>query len=254
MTLAALTRLRATRVVAAAAALLALILPAVAHAHGGSGKDYRSKVLRIEPDIPIEAEVEGGDDELRVENKGSETLYVYGYDRRDRDCGTDGADPDEDLYVRIDPDGVQVNHNNPAHYQNQGRYGAPVPDDVDNGRPRWKAESDGAPLYRFHDHRIHWMLKTLPPNVDEDKSGRQKVNTWKVPVRYGDQQACIIGQLDYIGGGSDVMGLVELGGLIAALLAMLVILALAVRQRRRLRREAGAAPKEPAETPAGKES
>ena len=216
-----------------------------AQGHSGSGKEYRSRVLRIEPDIPIDVRVEGGDDQLRFENKGSKTLDVYGYGRREAECGSSRVNPQRDLYIQITPRGVSVNTNNRAYYENKGRYGAAVPAGVGKGKPKWKVVTEGVGLYRYHDHRIHWMAKTVPPSVDKDKAGRQKVTTWKVPVRYGTTQACVIGQLDYIGGKASSTGVLEWALLALAIVGLIGIVAAALRQRSRHKHSNNDAPPRP---------
>ena len=49
--------------------------------------------------------------------------------------------------------------------------------------PQWKVVGRTG-RFEFHDHRIHWMTKTDPPQV-KDESQRTKVFDWKVPLRGG---------------------------------------------------------------------
>ncbi|MCB0877564.1 MAG: hypothetical protein KDC46_01085 [Thermoleophilia bacterium] len=182
--------LRIADTLAATAAALACagVVVATAFAHGGGSGDYRSRVLKITPaDMPIAAVVRDRDDRLRVTNTGDDELVVYGYV--------------DDPYVRIGRDGVFVNHNSPAFYANDERYGADVPEGLDGTqKPDWVREDATDPTYEWHDHRIHWMLRTPPPQVDTEDPEPQQVFGWKVPFRYGATKGEIQGQLDYTGG------------------------------------------------------
>jgi hypothetical protein len=211
---------------ATAASAVVSLLPTSAGAHGGSSKFYRSEVTGIEPaSLPIAANVLYGDDQIRIENTGDGVLIVEGYE--------------DDQYVRIAPgDGVEVNHNATAFYLNQERYGTDVPDGAGgDAKPDFRRIRETPLEYEFHDHRIHWMLKSLPPNVDADDPSEQKVNDWEIPVTYDGKPGTIQGKLTYIGGGKDDGNLV-LWATIAGI--ALVVVAFAVDARRR-RRQRGAA-------------
>ncbi len=168
--------------------LVAMLLPSAAGAHGPDSDDYRSVVDRIEPaGWPVSARIYGGDDELHVANVGDEELLVPGYD--------------DEPYVRIGPDGVWVNHNSRAHFLNDERYGdVPIPDGVGEGPPKWVRVDTPAPAHSFHDHRIHWMARSLPPMVDPRDPAEQLVFEWEVPLLLGDEEGAIHGTLYYIGG------------------------------------------------------
>lgn len=227
------------------AALLALAVVAalpvtgvgIAWGHGGSGEDYRSTITAIEPaDLPIEVKVVGGDDELRVENVGDQQLVIFGYNQRTNEK----PDGWEDPYVRIGPEGVFVNHNATAYYQNQGRYGAPVPDGLGtpSDRPDWQRVREKPLFYSFHDHRIHWMAKSVPPGVDENSPKPQKVLDWEVPLRYGDREGAITGTLTYVGGTSRVGDRIELALTSLAVAGMVVVFGVDWWRRRRRSRGA----------------
>ena len=157
----------ARRVLAAVAlcALAAGITATSAVAHAGS-PDYESLVRGVSPQIPgFKVEVLNGDDRLAVENSGTRTVTIYGYNRRP-----------QDPYIRMSPGGkVEVNLRSPAYYLNQDRFsGAKVPASADpKAPPSWKVvERNGR--YEFHDHRMHWMSKTVPPQV-KDKAATSKL-------------------------------------------------------------------------------
>ena len=106
------------RRIACAAALCALAagIPATsALAHEGN-PNYESLVNGVTPSIPgFRVQVLNGDDRLEVENGGSSTVTIDGYNR--------------DPYIRMSPGGrVEVNLRSPAYYLNQDRfYGTKVP-------------------------------------------------------------------------------------------------------------------------------
>jgi hypothetical protein len=164
------------------------VLAATAGAHAGGSTEYRSRVEQILPEgLPISAVVVDNDDRLRITNAGEGELTVYAY-----------AD---EPYVRIGPDGVFVNVNTAAYYNNQERYGgAEVPDGIGEGEPRWVRQASAEPTWEFHDHRIHWMLPSPPKQVDVHDPARQRVLDWAVPISYDGTQGTIEGTLDYVGG------------------------------------------------------
>lgn len=212
-------------VVAVLAALLScMLLAGRAVAHSGGSDDYISVVTSIDPaDMPIEVTVKDRDDRLRIENLGTKTLIVGGYEQ--------GDDP----YVRIDKRGAFVNRNSTAYYQNKGRYGAPVPKSVTTGSaPKWQL-AQRVSFYTFHDHRIHWMSKSVPPSADPGKEGRQKVFDWSIKVKYGDEPGTINGTLYYVGGKSSRDAYFAWGAAVAGVLLLITIFWLDRRRRRRRR-------------------
>ena len=80
----------------------------------------------------------------------------------------------------------------------------------------------------WHDHRIHWMLQGIPPQV-KDRSKRTKVFDWTVPIRVGAQPAAIHGELVWVPE-EDWLPLVILAVFAAS--AVVVALALIIRRRR----------------------
>jgi hypothetical protein len=199
----------------------ALVAPAVAvptaAAHEGN-PNFRSEVRpRVDG---LSARIQNFDDNIELRNDTGETLVVEGY----------RGEP----YVRIRADGsVQVNRRSPTHYLNEDRFaeGVTVPESADpKAHPVWQTV-DRTGRYSFHDHRVHWMGKQLPPQV-EDEQQRTKVFDWRVPVEVGGRPAAIAGSLTWIGRPSDdfpIAAAVSLGAAIAVG-GVLVVL---VRRRRR---------------------
>jgi hypothetical protein len=197
-------------------ALAASATPAVAHE---GNPNYESLVRGVTPQIPgFAVTVLNGDDRLEVRNTGPKTVTIEGYD--------------EEPYLRLFPDGrVEVNLRSPAYHLNQERFtGAPVPDSADaKAAPQWKVVARTG-RYEFHDHRMHWMAKSVPEQV-RDRSQRSKVFDWSVPLRTGTATGAIRGELFWRGsdGGAPVGAFGALGALVLLGGAAVVI----VRRRRR---------------------
>lgn len=177
---------RRTVLAAVLCALLAGLTATSASGHAGS-PDYESLVRTITPRLPgFSVEVLNGDDRLELINSSKKTVTVYGYNR--------------EPYLRMGPDGaVSVNLRSPAYYLNQDRFsGARVPASAKpDAAPQWRVLERGG-RYQFHDHRMHWMAKTVPPQV-KDRSKRTKIFDWAVPLRVEQAPGTISGQLFWRG-------------------------------------------------------
>jgi hypothetical protein len=164
--------------------------------------NYESIVFRVEPATNgVWFEVIGGDAFLAVTVEPSHEVLIPGYFN--------------EPYVRIDADGsVFVNENSPAFFINTDRYGqVPIPGDVNaEGEPVWSlVGTDGR--YAWHDHRVHWMSKDLPPAVAGDQ--REQVFPWEIPVLIDGKGATVSGELVWIPSHSPVPSL--MAGFIALL-------------------------------------
>ncbi len=197
-------------VVVAAFAVALAASPALAHQGNGN---YESVLDGITPAAPgVSVEVLNYDDSLQLRNESDETVVVDGYE----------GEP----YVRIAPDGtVELNHNSPAFYLNDDRYGnAPVPESVDaTDEPNWQAV-DKTGQYVWHDHRIHYMSTDTPAQVT-DTGERTKIFDYKVPIEVGTQPATITGTLFWVGesGGLPLAPFIALGVLVLVGVALLII-------------------------------
>ena len=179
-----------------------LLVPASALAHEGN-PNFRSEVTAVEPEIPgVTVQVLNFDDSLQLDNRGDETIVVEGYE----------GEP----YVRIRPDGtVEVNVRSPSHYLNDDRYAeTDVPKHADSGAPPEWEVVDESGQYAWHDHRIHYMSRGVPPQVT-DESKRTHVFDWEVPLRVGNRPAAVRGELIWVGvdEGAPVLPFVLLGAL-----------------------------------------
>jgi hypothetical protein len=200
------------RPLAAAVALFALTAaaPTAALAHQGN-PNMKSVVRALQPRVDgISLQVLGGDDRFQLTNRSKETVLVQGYDK--------------EPYARITSDGtVAVNHNSPAYYLNNDRYGAvTVPKTASaQATPDWQV-LDKTGVFEWHDHRMHYMSRDVPPIV-KDKTQRTKVFDYAIPIELGARQGQILGTLWWApakDGGAPVGAIVAflvvlLGGVVA---------------------------------------
>ncbi len=210
-----------SRVLAVAVVVTALgWVASVASAHEGN-PNFRSDVRGVAPAVEgVDVRVVNYDDSLELRNGSSEPVTVLGYRN--------------EPYVRIGADGaVEVNRRSPTLYLNDDRYaeGVRVPASADPQAPPMWELVDGSGRYAWHDHRIHWMSRTVPPQV-KDEGKRTKVFDWRVPLDVGDRPVKISGTLTWVGkpgGGFPIGGAISL---VAATLAGL-LLVVVVRRRRK---------------------
>jgi hypothetical protein len=204
-----------TFVGAAAAVLLWIGVPA-ALAHDGN-PNMRSQVTAVTPATKgVTVSVLNYDDRLELHNTSGEPVVIEGYRK--------------EPYARVLADGtVEVNTNSEAFYLNDDRFGdVPVPKGLAE-QPRWKLVSRSG-RFEWHDHRMHWMSKSTPPQV-KDESARTHIFDWKVPITVGGAPGTIAGTLDWVPlpGGSLPTGLIW----ISALLLIALCIGVFVLRRRR---------------------
>lgn len=170
----------------AIASLLALLVAAPAQGHEGN-PDFRSEIDWVRPSVPgVEFEVLNYDADMELVDRGGHEIVVYGYE----------GEP----FARILSDGtVQKNQRSPATYLNVDRYAeAGVPESADaEAPPRWETV-DGSGTLRWHDHRMHYMARGTPPQV-EDESMRTKVFDYTIPLRIDRRAGAIDGTLYWVG-------------------------------------------------------
>jgi hypothetical protein len=205
------------RTLACAVGVAALLIGApAALAHQGN-PHYRSVVDHVTPATPgVDMSVLNYDDRLALHNTSGLQVLVLDYQGKP--------------YVRALPDGtVQVNTNSEAYYLNDDRYGqVKVPAGL-GPTPRWKVV-DRHGRYDWHDHRIHWMSQSRPPQV-KDENARVKIDDWRVPIQVGAQKGAVTGTLTWVplpGGSLPVGAIFAFAGLVIVLL----LVVLAVRRRR----------------------
>lgn len=189
-------RVAAPCIVAFAALLMVVGGASPALAHGGGGADASNfdstvtGVTAVSADAPltvagVEWEVLANDALLRVTVSGHRTVTVLGYE--------------DEPYLRIGPDGVFENHNSPAAYLNQDRYAlTPVPSGVGpEVTPRWRKVTD-ASAFAWHDHRIHWMAATLPPQAKANPGVATVIQEWTVPFMLDGEALMVRGRLRWV--------------------------------------------------------
>lgn len=166
--------------------VVALCLSPAAAGHGGGGAlGFRSKVVRITPVAAgVSVTVVDSDDQLRLRNETGKPLVILGYEG--------------ESYLAFRNGRVYRNAHSPATYLNDDRFGnVALPAQADaKAAPRWEQVASQEE-YEWHDHRIHWMSKTLPPKVQNATDRRHHVFDWKVPARLDGTALDIAGSLDY---------------------------------------------------------
>ena len=184
-----MSRAAARLLVVVLGALAGLLLagPAQAHVGGGAaGSDFDARVLAVDPALPgVAVRVLSFGDEFEVVNPTATEVEVPGYS--------------DEPYLRIGPDGVWRNANSPATYINLDRFGrTTLPPHADpDAEPDWVQVST-EPGYVWHDHRTHWMSeRQLPPEVVADPTRGHTVFEWTVPLRHGDTDVAVAGELTW---------------------------------------------------------
>jgi hypothetical protein len=167
------------------AALAALVLAPAAAAHGGGGAlGFRSTITKITPPAGITVQVLDSDDRLVLTNTTGNPLVIDGYE----------GEP----YLAFRDGRVLRNARSPATYLNDDRFGAvEVPAKASPKAPPEWVEVARKEEYEWHDHRIHWMSKALPPKVAEAKGEPHHVFDWRVPGTLDGKRFAIAGSLDY---------------------------------------------------------
>jgi hypothetical protein len=204
----------------AACALAGLLLLGVsapgASAHQGN-PDFRSELTGLQPQTPgVNFQVLNYDADLQLSDHGH-TVILDGYQ----------GEP----YARVLPDGtVQVNQRSPAAYLNEDRYAeTPVPASANpKAPPQWKTTGETG-VFIWHDHRMHWMSRSTPPQV-KDQSKRTKIFDYRIPMSVDGKPATLAGTLYWVGPAdtSKAPFLIIGAVIVLGLLAMVIV----VRRRR----------------------
>ncbi len=158
-------------------ALVLLVLPASASAHGPVDPPASKYLARVSQ-LPagLEAKVVDGDQRMWLRSDLGRTVIVLDYR---------GAP-----YVRFSPAGVAVNENSSMYYLNQVPAQIPPTNLGPGTRPHWDQVS-GGDSYGWHDGRLHALATTvLTP-------GSRYAGTWRIPLRIDDAATAISGGLYY---------------------------------------------------------
>jgi len=184
----------------------------------GSNYQYRSNITSISPQVPgLSLQVLEFADRLLLTNHTGHTVTIYGY----------SGEP----YARVLANGTaEQNVRSPATYLNTNFYAdVTVPAIANpNAPPQWQVV-DRTGQFEWHDHRIHWMSPTVPPEV-KNKSKRTLIFNWQVPIEVAAQKGAIAGQLFWTPENSKApVAVIVLGALIVVLGLLFVLF---VRRRR----------------------
>jgi hypothetical protein len=150
-------------VVATAAALGVLAVPAVAVAHSSApviAVDYQAKLARSAIAPGVTARVIDGNRKLELTVRPPHTVVVEGY----------GGEP----FLRFDRAVVSVNERSPTAVTNKLTESGATPALDKGARPRWRSVSRSQ-QFAWHDHR----LALVPGSMV--RTGR--IGTWSIPVR-----------------------------------------------------------------------
>jgi hypothetical protein len=168
------------------AVFAALVVVPAAAAHGGGGAlGFRSTIMKVTPATAgVSVQVLDSDDRLVLSNRTGEPLVIDGYE----------GEP----YLAFRDGRVLRNARSPATYLNDDRFAAvEVPEKANpKAPPEWE-EVAQKEEYEWHDHRIHWMSRILPPKVAAAESEAHHVFDWKVPGTLDGKRFAIAGSLDY---------------------------------------------------------
>jgi hypothetical protein len=199
--------------------LAALLLATpVASAHQGN-PNMESVVRAVTPRTSgVSIQVLNRDDRFELTNRSSQPILIYGYD--------------DEPYARLLPDGtIEQNTTSPAYHLNQERDASvTVPKSADaKAPPTWKV-LDKTHKFQWHDHRMHYMGKGVPPSVKDTKK-RQKIDDYTIPIKIGAEKGAIAGTLWW----TPQKNSGPPAGAIGALVALVALGAAAVVIRRRRR-------------------
>jgi hypothetical protein len=154
-------------------------------AHSGTTGNYVSSVTSIVPPISgLTVTVIGRDDQVLLTNGTGKDVLVAGYQ--------------DEPYLRFLAEGVYANDRSPAYYLNNERFGAAqIPPTADpTAEPEWVKVAAGH-SFAWHDHRIHWMSRSVPPSVQGNEGKRQVVFEWTVPLHI-DGPVLVHGRLEWV--------------------------------------------------------
>jgi hypothetical protein len=170
-------------------------LPASAHnASGPRPTNYLSRIGSVTPAIPgVTIRLVELGNKLELTNRTGGDVTVLGYN----------GEP----YLRVGPRGLYENLRSSATYINRTRAGStPVPAiALGTGAstpPRWHRVSNSRTAI-WHDHRVHWMGSSPPPEVQDNPGVVHTIDPrWTVAFRDGTRTVVVHGSLVWIPGPS----------------------------------------------------
>jgi hypothetical protein len=160
--------------------LYALVLPAVASAHGGGSQhEYISTVDRIVNAHGVDAQA-SGDGHFSFSAPAGHTVIVRGY----------SGEP----YLRFQGGKIEANELAPTTFVNRDE---PPPASADaKARPQWRQIGSGL-KWTWHDHRTHWMASQAPAAITKAPKASHHVFGWKVTGTVDTRPFEIVGSLDW---------------------------------------------------------
>jgi hypothetical protein len=160
--------------------LYALVLPAVAFAHGGGSQHgYVSTVDQIVNAEGVDAQA-SGDGHFSFIAPAGHTVIVRGY----------SGEP----YLRFQGGRIEENEIAPTTFINRDE---PTPASVDaKAAPQWREVGSGL-KWTWHDHRTHWMGSLPPAAIQKAPKVSHHVFDWKVDGTVDTRPFAIVGSLDW---------------------------------------------------------
>jgi hypothetical protein len=164
------------------------------------------------------------DDRLELDNRTGKPIVILGYQ----------GEP----YLAFRDGKVYRNSRSPATYLNDDRFGqVELPSEANaKAAPDW-VEVGQRETYDWHDHRIHWMSKTLPPRVAAAKNERHHVFDWAVPGTLDGRPLTISGSLDYEPPPSGKPTVLSVVAVLISVMGVVAIILRYIRERRSGRAE-----------------
>ena len=204
----------------------------------GSNYNYRSNITSITPGVPgLSVQVLEFADRLLLTNHTGKTVTIFGYD--------------DEPYARVLANGTaEQNARSPATYLNTSFYGnVKVPASANpEAAPRWEVV-DRTGQFEWHDHRIHWLSPSTPPQV-KNKSRRTLIFDWRVPIQVGVSKGAIAGQLLWVPESSKAPIAVIVLGMVIVLGGLGFVVFVRRRRARSVHADGGPAAPGASETPA----
>ena len=192
--------------------LVALAGPASAHSVSGIGAtNWKTTLTAVSPSVPgLTVKVVENGSRLEVTNHGPEVV-VFGYQ----------GEP----YLRVGPSGVFANTLSPAAYLNCSRTGCGVPPVADAQAPPVWARVSAGQTALWHDHRIHWMGRQLPPEVAAAPGKLHVQAAFAIALRQGSTDIAVTGRYTWVPGQRPLPWLLLAAGLFAGGAAVAVAVA-----------------------------
>lgn len=207
--------------------------PAAAHGSGQNLPDavyYRTELTDVTPTVAgVTASADPAGEWIGLSNTGPAVVIVLGYTR--------------EPYLRVTADSAEENELSPTTYINRAMFADSVPSGTDPGSvaPSWKQVATTGSV-RWHDHRVHWMGQSRPPEVAADPTHPHQVGTWTVHATADGVPFDLHGTLRWLGKPDTSPLPPWFFALVSPLILLIAVAAWHVLQQRRRAGPAGAGP------------